>query len=96
MGEQLELEFVKTYLRVDGDDDDEYISLLIEAAREFVVSYVGMCDESRAKVRVLMLGIIATLFEKRAFTIEKEDNLQYTYSTIIMQLQMERDGKTND
>lgn len=90
MDGQLTRELVKNYLRVDGDEDDEYITLLIEAAREFVTSYVGECDESKAKVRVLMLGVIATLYEKRALTVEKNDNLQYTFQTVIMQLQMER------
>lgn len=44
MNGQLTLEFVKTHLRVDIDDDDAYIEFLIEVARESVIYYVGECD----------------------------------------------------
>lgn len=96
MNGQLTLEFVKTHLRVDIDDDDAYIEFLIEVARESVISYVGECDETKAKVRMLMLGIIGTLYEQRtsvsdkSSVVKRSDELRYTYKNLIMQLQMER------
>ncbi|BBF45071.1 hypothetical protein lbkm_3830 [Lachnospiraceae bacterium KM106-2] len=81
------LEFIKLYLRVDTDAEDELIKLLIDVAREFVIDSVGVCDESKAEVRILMLSIISTLYEKRCFTVEKSDEVQYTFNQIIMQLQ---------
>ena len=90
----LTLEFVKEYIRVDSDDDDNYIKFLLKVAEKYVIGEIGECNQSDERVQMLMLGIIATMYEKRALTFDKKDGLQYTFNTIIMQLQMERG--TND
>ena len=85
------LDYVKNYLKVDFNDDDEYISLLIEAAAEYVVDAVGECDESIARVRLLMLVIISEMYEKRTFTVDSDSTntkAQYTIRSIINQLQI--------
>ncbi len=96
-GIDLELETVKVFLKVDFDDDDEYISLLIDVATEYIISAVGYCDYSIARMRLLALVLIMEMYEKREFTTESlsQQNLsqkaRYTVRSIISQLQIEGD-----
>lgn len=92
---ELSLNDVKLFIKADGDEDDSYINLLIDVAKEYIESQVGVCDQTKARVRILMLNIIATLYQKRQLTIEKNDSVQYVLNTMIMQLQMERDNNGN-
>ena len=43
--QKLDLEFVKNYLRVDYDHDDQYILLLMKAADDFIKHYLGLTIE---------------------------------------------------
>ena len=84
------LNYVKNYLKVDFNDDDDYISLLIDVATEYVVDAIGKCDESIARVKLLMLVIISEMYEKRTFTVDSDSTntkAQYTIRSIINQLQ---------
>ncbi|MBR2175467.1 MAG: head-tail connector protein [Clostridia bacterium] len=84
----MELDEVKGFLKVDFDDDDNYISLLIDAAREYVVDALGKCDENIARVKLLMMVIITELYENRSFTVDTANQkAQYTIRSIINQLQ---------
>ena len=83
------LEYVKSFLKIDFDDDDEFIALIIEAAREYVIAALGKCDEDIARVRLLMLVIISDMYEKRALTVNSDSTntkVQYTIRSIINQL----------
>lgn len=83
----MELTFIKNYLRIDTDYDDEYIMLLLDVAREYVIDAVGECDETKARVKLVMLNIIATLYENRRFTIDKNnEKVAYTIKTMLQQL----------
>lgn len=86
----MELKFVKGFLKVDFDDDDEYIKLLINVATEYVTASIGYCDTSIARVKLLMLVIITELYENRQFTVDKaSQKVQYTIRSLITQLQLE-------
>lgn len=85
----MELAFIKDYLRVDSDDDDVYITLLLDVAREYITDAVGECDETKARVKLLMLTIIATLYENRAFTVNtNNEKVSYPIKTMIHQLEL--------
>ena len=94
----MDLSYIKKYIRVDFDDDDEYIDLLHEVAKKYVVNAVGEnalnnageADEENPLVKLLELTIISNLYEKRTYTVnEKDEKLQYTLKSIIYQLQLE-------
>lgn len=88
----MEITLVKNFLRIDIDDDDDYIQLLIGVAREYVTAAVGICDETESRVKLLMLNIIASLYESRSLTIDKNnEKVQYALQTMIMQLQIEQE-----
>lgn len=86
----MELEYIKGFLKVDFDDDDEIIQLLSETAKRYIESAVGKCDYSDPRVKVLALVIITELYEKRSFSVDKAgEKAQYTIRSIITQLQAE-------
>lgn len=85
----MELEKIKRFLRIDADDDDEDIELLYDAAKEYIVDAVGACDESIARVRLLILTICSTLYENRLFNVKDADKeIQHTLQSMIFQLQL--------
>lgn len=80
---------IKKYLRIDFDDDDSYLDLLIEAAKEYIEAAVGAYREDCARHRLLLYTLVATMYENRQFTIEKGDQVAYTLKSMILQLQLE-------
>lgn len=86
----MELEYIKSFLKVDFDDDDEMIQLLSETAAKYIEAATGKCDYSDPRVKLLSLVIITELYEKRSFSVEKAgEKAQYTIRSIISQLQAE-------
>lgn len=85
----MDLDNIKDFLRVDFDEDDDYINLLIDVAKEYIVDSVGKYDETIARYKLLLLNIVSTLYENRQFTIDKSnEKVSYTLKSIIMQLQL--------
>ena len=94
----LQLEEVKEFLKIDFDDDDPFLELLMSVAREYVVEAVGVCDESKARVKLLMLVMIAEMYEKRSMTVNNDNTnskTQYVIRSIINQLSCGDDGGVN-
>lgn len=89
MDGSLTLTDIKLFLRIDTDDEDIYIQLLMEAAKEYITDAVGSCDESLARVRLLEAMIISTLYENRLYTVESaSQKVQYTLHSMLFQLQV--------
>ncbi len=86
----MELDEVKNFLRVDFDDDDTYIQLLIEAAKEYIINTVGFYDNDIARMRLLLLVLIGYMYESRSYIIEnKSDKAAYPCRSMVLQLQLE-------
>ena len=87
----LELEVVKTFLRVEHDADDPIINLLIRSSKSFVESYLnrkledfegGYPDE----FDVAMLYVIQQWYDQRAITTfyaSEERGLGFAFSLIL-------------
>lgn len=85
----MSLEYIKGFLRIDTDYDDEYILLLQEAAKEYVIDAVGACQEEDGRVRLILLNLIASLYENRQYTINKlSEKVLYPLKTMLLQLQL--------
>ena len=79
----------KAFLKVDFKDDDDFIELLIDVAEEYIIDAVGKCDETVARVKLLMRIIVGELYEKRSMTFDIDNTnqkVQYTIRSIINQL----------
>lgn len=86
----MDIETVKLYLRIDNDEEDGLLEMMLETAREYVVDAVGKCDETKSKVRLLLLNIISDIYENRSLMEEKSiKKLRHSVQSIIFQLQVE-------
>ena len=89
---------MKSYLKVDFDDDDNFITLLMDVAREYIVDAIGECDETIARVQLLMRVIVGELYEKRSMTFDMNstnEKVQYVIRSIINQLSFGDDDNEN-
>ena len=87
------IETVKDYLRVDGDDDDGLISLMMETAKEYIVSAVGEYDEEDKTANLLFCAIVQNMYDSRELMqsdIQQRKAIEYTFKSIILQLQMKK------
>jgi len=88
----LEITEVKKFLRVDFDEDDQYISLLMDAAKEYIIHAVGFYDETKALIKLIALTFISSLYEKRSYTVEEAgEKVSYILKSAILQLQLSED-----
>lgn len=44
-----ELAFVKHFLRIDSDEDDQVVTLLLQAAKDYIVDAIGRFDDENAR-----------------------------------------------
>ena len=71
----LDITMVKLYLKVDFDDDDLLIQLIIDGAKSYLKSYTGLDDAMLDTKEDLTLGVLALvtdMYENRSFTIEQD------------------------
>ena len=90
---------MKSYLKVDFNDDDNFITLLMDVAREYIVDAIGECNEEIARVQLLMRVIVAELYEKRSMTFDMNstnEKVQYVIRSIINQLSFGDDDSEDD
>ena len=90
------IETVKDYLRVDGDDDDGLISLMMETAKEYIVSAVGEYDEEDKTANLLFCAIVQNLYDNRELMqsdIQQRKAIEYTFKSMILQLQIKKSLK---
>lgn len=87
----MELEVVKYYLRVDGDDDDNLIQTMIDAGQEFIKSAVGEYDDTDMTARILLLAVVQNMYDNRELMQSEQQvkkRIENTFQSIILQLQM--------
>lgn len=94
--DKLTVEDIKQYARIDSDDEDGILALMLEAARKYVNHSVGKCDESDERVKILLLAIISNMYDNRVLVVEKSQSVQYVANQMIMQLQFEYDKERNN
>ena len=90
-GTEYLLGIVKQHLKVDYDDDDSYLLLLIGAACEYIddaVDAPALNDPKNAvRLRLLLLVIVTDMYEHRSMSFEPAGKVQYTIRSVISQLQ---------
>ncbi|EPY2286131.1 head-tail connector protein [Clostridium sporogenes] len=63
---------VKEYLKIDGDEEDIYLEILIKAAEEFIFNGTGKIFDSNNKLaKIVALFLIGDMHENRTMTTEK-------------------------
>lgn len=85
----MDLAEVKSFLKVDFDDDDTLIELEIKAAEEYIKDAIGSCNMESARVKLLILHIVTTLYENRLYAVSNASGkVQYTLRSMVLQLQL--------
>lgn len=83
------LEEVKSYLRVDFDDDDALIRQMMAAAEAYIIDAVGKYDNTNPKANLLFYALVQDLYDNRSLLVtdQQRKRMSYTYGAIILQLQ---------
>ena len=90
------LEKVKDYLRVDGDDEDDLIKVMMEAAKEYIISAVGEYDEDDKTANILFCAIVQNMYDNRELMQSDQQmkkRIEYTFQSMILQLQLKKSLK---
>lgn len=83
-----ELHELKTYLRIDGSEDDKILALLIDAAKEYLKG-AGV-EEPKEKSDLYKLAVmlhVALNYENRD-PAQKIDRFNFALESIILQLKV--------
>lgn len=86
----LTLQDVKSYLKIDFDDDDELLKSLMKTADEYLKSAISSTynsDTERAKL--LSLIVIQDLYDNRGLTEKVSGNVRKLVSDFTLQLKLE-------
>jgi uncharacterized phage protein (predicted DNA packaging) len=87
----LDLDFVKNYLKIDYDADDQLISTMIVAAQNFIQAYLNKKFEDFEVIpdefTIAALAIIAHWYENRQIqsldSTKNVSELQYVFSGLL-------------
>lgn len=86
----MNLATVKEYLKIDFDDDDRILEMLLGSARRYVLDAVGyQPDETDERVQLLLLVLVSDWYEHREYTSSQKvsQKVRYTVRSIVLQLQ---------
>lgn len=86
------LNLVKQYLRIDYDDDDDILKIIVQASKEYIIDAIGYFDIEIAQMKILLFAICADMYEERAMTITKKVEKNYIVKNIIGQLSLKNLG----
>lgn len=79
---------LKDYLRIDGNEDDSILVLLIEAAREYLTDAgVPVECETMAKYKLAVMLLVSLNYENRTPGL-KIEKIDFSLQSIILQLKV--------
>lgn len=79
------LEDVKNYLRVDFPDDDMLIAVMIDTGKQYIVDAVGKFDENNPKHNMVLLAIVAQLYENRMLQGQSSGRITRIINSMLLQ-----------
>lgn len=92
----LDLDRTKNYIRVDVNEDDELIKMLIDTAYSYVSNAIDdfekkcLDDGFRNKAEHIMLFLIADWYDNRQYSrYEKYNEVSHIVTAMIQQIQLE-------
>jgi uncharacterized phage protein (predicted DNA packaging) len=84
----LELEETKNWLRVDGNEDDQTIQMLINAAEQYLKNATGKTfDSSNYLAKTFCLTLVSDWYENRELTGTKVgEKVKFVIQSMLVQL----------
>jgi len=76
---EIDIPFVKEYLRQDGDEDDKLIGAILEGAKDYIAKYtgqsLGQLDDSE-DLTIAILVLCAEFYDNRTISVNEQINLR--------------------
>lgn len=88
------LDDVKGYLRIDFEDEDELITLLIESAKSYILNATGIVFDELNQLHKLCLMILVTHWYENREAVGKTEKLSFSLSSILTQIEYKADDET--
>ena len=76
---EIDVPFVKEYLRQDGDEDDKLIGAILEGAKDYIVKYTGQSLEQLEESEDLVIAVLvlcAEFYDNRTMSVNDRINLR--------------------
>ena len=76
---EIDVPFVKEYLRQDGDEDDKLIGAILEGAKDYIVKYTGQSIdqlEESEELTIAVLVLCAEFYDNRTISVNDRLNLR--------------------
>ena len=76
---EIDVPFVKEYLRQDGDEDDRLIGAILEGAKDYIVKYTGQSIdqlEEGEDLTIAVLVLVTEFYDNRTISVNERINLR--------------------
>lgn len=76
---EIDVPFVKEYLRQDNDEDDKLIGVILEGAKDYIVKYTGQSLEQledSEELVIAVLVLVAEFYDNRTISVNERINLR--------------------
>ena len=76
---EIDVPFVKEYLRQDSDEDDKLIGAILEGAKDYIVKYTGQSLEQlegSEDLTIAVLVLCAEFYDNRTISVNERINLR--------------------
>ena len=76
---EIDVPFVKEYLRQDSDEDDKLIGAILEGAKDYIVKYTGQSLdqlEDGEDLTIAVLVVCAEFYDNRTISVNDRLNLR--------------------
>ncbi|WP_353096227.1 head-tail connector protein [Tissierella praeacuta] len=99
----INLQETKEWLRVDYDEDDTQIQLLIDTAETYLRDSIDdfdiklVNDKFKNKAKLVMLVLVTNWYDNREFTeLNVDEKVRYTINSLIQQMKHGYYGDINE
>lgn len=76
---EIDVSFVKEYLRQDGDEDDKLIGAILEGSKDYIVKYTGQSLEQLEESEDLTIAVLVLcgeFYDNRTISVNDRLNLR--------------------
>ncbi|MHB9945619.1 DNA packaging protein [Clostridium botulinum] len=84
------LEEVKMYCRIDDDEEDFLLELLIKNAEDYIEDAVkpisNMSDKLKEKSKLLALVLISDWYDNRSLNMKTSEKVRYSITSLLNQM----------
>jgi len=81
-----DLELLKSYLRIDGSEDDIVLALLLDAAKEYLKNAGVKKPEAGEGSKLYDLAVMLRVHQERAREEKEVERVKKSLTSIILQL----------